>query len=121
MSDLSLLLKYSFKNKVRPAKNKKGVSKASKPITTVIQYLLPAVIFGMTIAPVMFITMKDLNIPMQSLGIDSSYSFLDIIFSLNFLGMGIMFFMNYSPSIIMNLYDSEMTQAFLTMPIKKST
>ncbi len=121
MSDLSLLLKYSFKNKVRPAKNKKGISKASKPITTVIQYLLPAVIFGMTIAPVMFITMKDLNIPMQSLGIDSSYSFLDIIFSLNFLGMGIMFFMNYSPSIIMNLYDSEMTQAFLTMPIKKST
>lgn len=115
-----LILKYSYQNKVRPKKKKDGTYKKSNPLSGVLAYIIPAVVFGATISPFMYFLFKDLNIPLVQLGIDLPWSILDIVFSIWFLIMGFMFFLNYSPAIVSNLYESDMTQILLSMPIKRS-
>jgi ABC-2 type transport system permease protein len=121
MNDLKLLLKYSFKNKNRPKPNKKGKVKEMGVFTPIFQYIMPALLFGLTLAPVMYMSFKNLNIPLADMGIDSNFNFLDFMFSTTFLGLGVFFFLNFSPSIIVNLFDSDMTKLHLVMPVKKST
>ncbi|OQY10324.1 MAG: hypothetical protein B6I29_01670 [Marinitoga sp. 4572_148] len=115
-----LILKYSYQNKVRPKKKKDGTYKKSGPFAGVAAYIIPAIIFGGTISPFLYFLFKDLNIPFSQLGIDLPWTILDIIFSMWFLIMGFMFFLNYSPAIVSNLYESDMTQILLAMPIKRS-
>jgi len=98
-----LILKYSYQNKVRPKKKKDGTYKKSNPLSGVLAYIIPAVVFGATISPFMYFLFKDLNIPLVQLGIDLPWSILDIVFSIWFLIMGFMFFLNYSPAIVSNL------------------
>ncbi|HOO75728.1 MAG TPA: hypothetical protein PLS66_10570, partial [Tepiditoga sp.] len=121
MSQLTLLLKYSFKNKVRPKKDKYGQEKKSSAMSGVFGYLLPAAVFGIFIGFLFFMTFQNLNIPLADFGISSSFSLMDIFLSISLIGLGIFFFISYSPSIIVNLFDSEMTGILLTMPVKKST
>ena len=115
-----LILKYSYQNKSRPKKKKDGTYKTASPLNALIAYLVPAVVFGATLSPILYYMFKDLNIPFSQLGIDLPWSILDIVFSMWFLLMGFMFFLNYSPAIVANLYESDMTQILLAMPIKRS-
>ncbi|WP_129408795.1 hypothetical protein [Marinitoga lauensis] len=115
-----LILKYSYQNKIRPKKKKDGTYKKSSPLNALIAYLVPAVIFGASLSPILYMMFKDLNIPFSQFGIDLPWSMLDVVFSMWFLLMGFMFFINYSPAIVANLYESDMTQILLSMPLKRS-
>ncbi|WGS64138.1 hypothetical protein [Marinitoga aeolica] len=119
-SKIWLILKYSYQNKVRPKKRKDGTYKKSNPFSALAAYLIPAVVFGISITPFMYLMFKDLNIPLSQLGIDLPWTILDIVFSMWFLIMGFMFFLNYSPAIVANLYESDMTKILLAMPLKRS-
>ncbi|KAF2955622.1 hypothetical protein [Marinitoga sp. 38H-ov] len=115
-----IILKYSYQNKVRPTKKKDGTYKKSNPLNALAAYLIPAIIFGASISPFIYLLFKDLNIPFTQLGIDLPWSILDIVFSMWFLIMGFIFFLNYSPAIVANLYESDITQILLSMPLKRS-
>lgn len=121
MKDFFLILKYSMKNKTRPRKDKKENFINSGIIGVLFQYLFPALLFGAIIGPLFYFIFKDLNIPLNQLGVDTTFSFIDIIFSFNFLALSLLFFLNYSPSIIINLFDSEMTNLYLVMPVRRAS
>ncbi|KLO22848.1 hypothetical protein X275_04640 [Marinitoga sp. 1197] len=116
-----LILKYSYQNKLRPKQKKDGTYKKRGPWRALMAYILPAIIFGGSLAPMMYFMFKELNIPFSQLGINLPWTILDVIFGMWFLLMGFMFFLNYSPAIVANLYESEMTQLLLSMPIRRSS
>ncbi|GAB6188525.1 hypothetical protein JCM30566_02640 [Marinitoga arctica] len=116
-----LILKYSYQNKIRPKKKKDGTYKKSGPLNALMAYIVPAIIFGATLSPIMYFLFKDLNIPFTQFGLDLPWTILDVVFGMWFLLMGFMFFLNYSPAIVANLYESDMTQILLSMPLKRSS
>ncbi|AEX86045.1 putative permease (DUF2074) [Marinitoga piezophila KA3] len=118
-SKIWLILKYSYQNKVRPRKNKKGIIKRRGPWGALFAYLFPMVIFGGTLAPIVYFMFKNLNVPLSQFGMNTPWNLLDIIFGMWFLTMGFMFFLNYSPAIVANLFESEITQLLLVMPVKR--
>ncbi|MDO7975615.1 hypothetical protein OF820_12610 [Oceanotoga sp. DSM 15011] len=121
MSDILYILKYSLKSKIRPRKNKKGEYKKQGVTGTLLSYLLPPIIFGIIIAPLFYITFKDLNIPLSTLGINIDYTFTDLIYSMTFMSLSLLFIINFAPAIIINLFGSEFTSVLLTMPIKRTS
>ncbi|BBE31555.1 hypothetical protein OSSY52_16960 [Tepiditoga spiralis] len=123
MSDLSLLIKYSFQNKSRYSKKKKNGKerKPTNPIISIILTLSISATLGLILAPIYYYAFKNSAIPLTKFGIQSTYNFVDIIFSSTYIGLGIMFLMTFSSYLVVNLYDGDMTELFLTMPIKRST
>ena len=120
MSDLSLLIKYAFQNKSRPRKRKNGIEKKRlNPILSIVLSLLISFMLGMIIAPITYFSLRSSVVPLEKLGINSPYNFIDIIFSFSYLGLGVMFIMSFSAYLVVNLYDGEMTELLLTMPIKR--
>ncbi|APT76467.1 MULTISPECIES: hypothetical protein [unclassified Marinitoga] len=118
-SKIWLILKYSYQNKVRPRKNKKGIIKRRGPWSALLAYLFPPILFGGMLAPIFYMMFKSLNFPLSELGIETTWNLLDLIFGGWFLTMGFMFVLNYAPAIVANLFESEITQLLLVMPVRR--
>jgi len=123
MNELKLLLKYSYKNKSRPTKNRKGIERRSGMLSNIMGYLIVPIIFLAIIIPTLLATSGsfDLNIPLNQIGLDSNYTLLELIFAPSFLLVSALFILQFSPLIVTTLFDNDMMEVFLTMPIKRST
>lgn len=123
MNELKLLLKYSYKNKSRPTKNKKGIERGSGMLSSVMSYLIVPIIFLAVIIPTMLAAAGsfNLNIPLNQIGLDSNYTLLELMFAPSFLFVSAIFVLQFSPLIVTTLFDNDMMDILLTMPIKRST
>jgi ABC-2 type transport system permease protein len=122
MNELKLLLQYSFKNKTRPRKNRKGKEVRPGAFSNIMGFLIVPIIFLAIIIPSIIALSGsfDLNIPLTQLGLDANYTLLELIFAPSFLLMGAIFILQFSPLIVTTLYDNDMNEILLTMPIKRS-
>ncbi|HOB15596.1 MAG TPA: hypothetical protein PK894_00785 [Defluviitoga sp.] len=123
MKDLMLLLKFSYKNKARPKRNRKGQIVRPSVASILLGYFLVPVIFIVAIVPTMIFSLKsvDLNIPLSQLGMNFNCTLLDLLLAPAFLMSSALFILQFAPLIITSLYDNDMITLLLSMPIKRST
>ena len=123
MEELKLLLKYSYKNKVRPTKNKRGKEVHQGLVSTLISYLILPIIFLAVMMPTLILTLNsmNLNVPLSQLGLNLNHTLLDLLFAPSFLLVSALFILQYSPLLVTTLYDNDMTDLLLSMPIKRSS
>jgi len=123
MNELKLLLKFSYKNKSRPTKNRKGIERGSGMLSSVMSYLIVPIIFLAVIIPTLLAATGsfNLNIPLNQMGLDSNYTLLELMFAPSFLLVSAIFVLQFSPLIVTTLFDNDMMDNLLTMPIKRST
>lgn len=114
MNDLFLILKYGFKNKARP-KNK-GLFKSNSVFGNIFGYLFPAILFMLIMLPFMLNIFNNTQIEIMP-----GVTFAELMGSMYIALMSLLFFLQYSPSIINTLFNNDNIEFLMTTPVKKGT
>lgn len=114
MREIFLLFKY-ISIKSRRSRN------SSRLVFILLTYTTIAFVFGIPLALLVWSIIKDLFIPLSSLGFEGPGFVADIFLSLSFIPMSFLFLLSYIPTLLFNLYDSSDLLLLLSLPIRRSS